>query len=550
MVGNWGNIHFPGGRLMPISINFKLKPEEVLKYFRAKGYRVSFAWQDVWQQEHEAAFTVAKMMDLDLLKDTRAAVDRAIAEGQTFQQFHQSLEPKLADAGWWGRKEMLDPVTGETREVQLGSVRRLRTIFRVNMQAGYAAGHWAQIEDNKREAPYLMYDAVDDGRTRPEHRAWDGIVLPADDPFWNDHMPPNGWNCFPAGTLVSGEFQIGMKALYEGPMVRIDTRGGRRLVLTAKHPVLTRERWLSADQLAEGDNVFVHTHTGGAARIENVFDALADGKPDRRRVRPRDFDGDGVRMRGDIEIVGASDLSGVREPERGRRALRAGDTRRADVLHDSAFRNAKRSRDRHAAIAAPIQLDDPRSLRRVLVAAARRLPGILQLAMYKWRRLFDARPLRPLRLGASAQWNVVLAQDARQGRTTHTRFIGELLDAGAGDVTIDEIVRVGKFDFCGHVYDFQTRSGLIVANGIVTSNCRCSVIQLSDSDLERIGKKPADKPPRFANETREYVNPRTGEVMEVPRGVDPGWAYNPGKDRLAHLREAYADKRQEWNDGR
>lgn len=180
---------------MALSFRFDLPPEEALKFFRAKGYRVSFAWQDVWQQEHEAAFTVAKLLDLDLLKDVRAAVDKAISEGQTFEQFRDNLEPTLVDAGWWGRKKMVDPQTGEEREVQLGSVRRLRTIFRVNMQAAYAAGNWAQVEDNANDAPWLMYDAVDDDRTRPEHKAWDGTVLRYDDPFWAEHTPPNGWNC-------------------------------------------------------------------------------------------------------------------------------------------------------------------------------------------------------------------------------------------------------------------------------------------------------------------------------------------------------------------
>lgn len=174
---------------------FNLAPEAALAFFRAKGYATGFAWQDVWQREHDAAFTVAKMLDVDLLRDVRSAVDRAIADGQTLAQFREGLEPELMKAGWWGKAEMVDPATGETTLVQLGSPRRLETIFRVNMQASYAAGHWQQIQETKAEAPYLMYDAVDDGRTREEHRAWDGTVLPADDPWWDTHMPPNDFGC-------------------------------------------------------------------------------------------------------------------------------------------------------------------------------------------------------------------------------------------------------------------------------------------------------------------------------------------------------------------
>lgn len=178
-----------------ISARFDLAPEKALAFFRAKGYAVGFDWRDVWQQEHDAAFTVAKMMDLDLLADVRAAVDKAIADGQTLQDFRQLLEPRLVEAGWWGKAEAIDPLTGETKVVQLGSPRRLRTIFQTNMQTAYSAGQWAEIQETKGEAPYLMYDAVDDEVTRPEHRAWDNTVLPVDDPWWSTHMPPNGWNC-------------------------------------------------------------------------------------------------------------------------------------------------------------------------------------------------------------------------------------------------------------------------------------------------------------------------------------------------------------------
>jgi len=180
---------------MAIEARFDLAPKKALEYFRGKGYQTSFAWQEVWQAEHDAAFTVAKMMDVDLLRDVRMAVDKAIAEGQTLQTFRDSVETRMAEAGWWGRKEMADPDTGEIKVVELGSPRRLETIFRTNMQTSYAAGDWAEIQATKESAGYLMYEAVDDDVTREEHREWDGTVLPVDDPWWDTHKPPNGWNC-------------------------------------------------------------------------------------------------------------------------------------------------------------------------------------------------------------------------------------------------------------------------------------------------------------------------------------------------------------------
>ncbi len=181
--------------MLDVAAAFSLAPEKALEFFRRKGIRPSFAWQDVWQAENSKAFTVAKMMDVDLLRDVRDAVERAIAEGQSFEEFRKQIEPTLQEAGWWGVKEVTDPLTGEIKMAELGSPRRLRTIYRVNLQTSYSAGRWQQMQLTRDQAGFLLYDAVDDSRTRDEHAAWDGVILPASDPWWTFHYPPNGFNC-------------------------------------------------------------------------------------------------------------------------------------------------------------------------------------------------------------------------------------------------------------------------------------------------------------------------------------------------------------------
>jgi len=172
-----------------------LTPAEAIAWFRAKGYVFGFSWQDVWHEEHGRAFTVAKAMTRDVLETIREAVDRAIADGETLEQFRKELRPKLEQLGWWGRQRAIDPATGQIETVQLGSPRRLRTIFDVNMRTSYAAGRWERIERNKRAFPFLEYVSVKDGREREEHGDWHGTVLPVDHPWWDTHYPPNGWNC-------------------------------------------------------------------------------------------------------------------------------------------------------------------------------------------------------------------------------------------------------------------------------------------------------------------------------------------------------------------
>jgi len=62
------------------------------------------------------------------------------------------------------------------------------------MATSYAAGRLAQLKSGGFE--YWMYrhsDAV--ARPRPLHVSWNGLTLPANDPWWQSHYPPNGWGC-------------------------------------------------------------------------------------------------------------------------------------------------------------------------------------------------------------------------------------------------------------------------------------------------------------------------------------------------------------------
>lgn len=174
---------------------FDVSPEQAISYFQAKGLKPTFSYADMLGEAHDQAFTVAKMMDLDLLAHVRKSLDDALTSGESFNAWKSKLQPMLQKAGWWGEADMLDPLTGNVVPAQLGSPWRLETIFRTNMQTAYAVGQWDEIESQAAIAPFLMYDAVDDHRTRPEHAKWDRTVLPVSHQWWRTHFPPNGWNC-------------------------------------------------------------------------------------------------------------------------------------------------------------------------------------------------------------------------------------------------------------------------------------------------------------------------------------------------------------------
>ncbi|MEW6444985.1 MAG: phage minor head protein [Pseudomonadota bacterium] len=71
----------------------------------------------------------------------------------------------------------------------------MRLILDVNTRTAYAAGQWERFEKTRRALPYLRYVTKRDERVRDQHRSWHNLTLPVDDPFWDTHAPPNGWNC-------------------------------------------------------------------------------------------------------------------------------------------------------------------------------------------------------------------------------------------------------------------------------------------------------------------------------------------------------------------
>ncbi|WP_304308076.1 phage minor head protein [Pseudacidovorax intermedius] len=170
-------------------------PEEAVAYFRQKGYRIGFDHRDVAGQEHQAAYTVAKAMQMDLVRDIRAQSDRALAEGIAFGEFKRALMPGMIDRGWWGRKGVVDPLTGETVSAQLGSASRLRRIFDTNLATAYSEGQAERIEANAGLFPFLEYVRSAAAHPRPTHLAYAGVVLPAGHPWMRAHMPVKEWGC-------------------------------------------------------------------------------------------------------------------------------------------------------------------------------------------------------------------------------------------------------------------------------------------------------------------------------------------------------------------
>lgn len=175
-----------------MKFSFFDEPTAVYEYFKSKKPQAHFDYDEIVHDAHKKAFTVAKMMNLDLLKDTQASLAKAFKEGVGFDEWKNSVKPMLAKKGWLGNIKVKDPKTGEEKEIYVGN-RRLRNIFNTNMRTAYAKARYESQMESLGE--YFRYTAVLDSRTREAHRKLHGKTLPKTDKFWDTNYPPNGWGC-------------------------------------------------------------------------------------------------------------------------------------------------------------------------------------------------------------------------------------------------------------------------------------------------------------------------------------------------------------------
>lgn len=172
-----------------------LPPRDAVAYLESKGITPTRHWHDIWQEAQAKAVTVSGMTRLDLLEDVKAGLVDAVKNGKTEKMFIDNLAPILRAKGWTGKREKVDPTTGEVTEKGPDLPARLSLIFTQNVQSAYMYGRYRAMLANAEERPWWMYVAVLDSRTRPHHAALNRKVFRYDDPFWKTHYPPNGFRC-------------------------------------------------------------------------------------------------------------------------------------------------------------------------------------------------------------------------------------------------------------------------------------------------------------------------------------------------------------------
>src|SRR5207302_8707050 len=76
-----------------------------------------------------------------------------------------------------------------------GAEAKAELLLRVHGQEAYQAAAYDVMRRQQKIFKHWMYQTMGDAKVRPEHAALEGLVLPADSPFWDTHFPPWDWGC-------------------------------------------------------------------------------------------------------------------------------------------------------------------------------------------------------------------------------------------------------------------------------------------------------------------------------------------------------------------
>ncbi|QHH96698.1 phage minor head protein [Acinetobacter dispersus] len=173
---------------------FNSPPEDAIAYLKSKGFKIGWDWHETLDEAHSRAFTVAKVAKIDLLQDIRKSLITALEQGQNLEQWKAGITPVLQQKGWWGKKSVINPA-GIVQTVQLGSPRRLKTIFDTNVHKSLAAGRYKALMATVDTRPLWEWVHISISNPRKVHLARNGETRRYDDPFWLYAYPPTEFGC-------------------------------------------------------------------------------------------------------------------------------------------------------------------------------------------------------------------------------------------------------------------------------------------------------------------------------------------------------------------
>lgn len=192
--------------------------KEAVEYFKKKINLPTKRWNDLEGAMHTRAFTVAGAMRADILLDFRKAVDAAIEKGESLQDFRDRF---YHIASKWRES---DPSFDEKMQKPKYGAWRSKVIYQTNILTSAAAAQERQARAMPDVFTHAKYVCMMMPTSREQHKAWNGTVLPVNDPWWEKHSPPNGFGCLCEKEFISKyEMDAGLEKTTKAPTAPNDT---------------------------------------------------------------------------------------------------------------------------------------------------------------------------------------------------------------------------------------------------------------------------------------------------------------------------------------
>lgn len=163
-----------------ITLGLKQPPSKIIDFLekRTKNLKVSVNWDDLDKFAQNKAFTVAKVLNADILQTIADDLNTAVKESKPLKQFQAELIPKLEKSGYTG----LTPA-------------RIALIYDTNVSMAHAQGKIKQQKLLANIYPFWKYTQINRDTKDLEHEKLDGLVFRHDDPIWGSAYPPGRHGC-------------------------------------------------------------------------------------------------------------------------------------------------------------------------------------------------------------------------------------------------------------------------------------------------------------------------------------------------------------------
>ena len=167
---------FAEGQQQPVipTVTYEMAVQDLISR-PVYGDKLKLGWmeaQKLYTGEH--AFALAKTTDAILTKKIQELIVKSMEEGEDMIDASQAVAE-----------------LGDFTEAYA------ETIYRTNLTQSYVSGRFEEANDPEIAEVIggMMFSALLDPVTRPNHRAAEGLIAGTNDPIWNKLKPPLGFNC-------------------------------------------------------------------------------------------------------------------------------------------------------------------------------------------------------------------------------------------------------------------------------------------------------------------------------------------------------------------